>query len=133
MNYKILVVAIILIGLFSFSNTNNCIKHNIQVKDTTANQSTALLERIKKGKTLYEKNCLMCHGISGKGDGSAGIYLKPRPFDISSEKVQIQNDSTLFYKITVGKAPMPSFKSLSFESRELLVLYVRELAKKKNK
>ncbi len=133
MHYKFILVFIIQMGLFlSFQNFNNSL-YVYQSNDTITKQAMIHAEKIKRGKLLYEKNCLMCHGVSGKGDGSAGIYLNPRPFDISSEKVQLQNDSTLFYKITIGKAPMPPFKQLSYESRQLLVLYVREIAKAKKK
>ncbi len=131
MMYRSFILPIILVGVVSFSSKTNFEKSNLQVKNTLGHQPSILSENIKKGKSLYEKNCIMCHGISGEGDGSAGIYLNPRPFDISSAKVQLQSDSTLFYKITIGKTPMPSFKQLPSESRQLLVTYIRELAQKK--
>ena len=76
--------------LFSISISN--LKNGKQETDTLAVKSNATIENIKKGKKLFEQNCIMCHGALGKGDGAAGIYLNPRPFDISSEKVQLQND-----------------------------------------
>lgn len=133
MIYRLLFITIILLGVFTSTSRNNFEAAGKTFNDSLLKQDNKTVENLKKGKVLYEKNCIMCHGNAGKGDGIAGMYLNPRPFDISSDKVQVQSDSTLFYKITVGKAPMPSFKTLPFESRQMLVMYVRELGKTKMK
>ncbi|MBI3629406.1 MAG: cytochrome c [Candidatus Rokubacteria bacterium] len=39
----------------------------------------------EKGKTLYGKYCVACHGESGKGDGPAGAALKPKPRDLTDK------------------------------------------------
>lgn len=88
---------------------------------------TSTPERIQKGKVLYEKNCMMCHGSKGKGDGSAGIYLNPRPKDLNAAEIKAKSDKALFDWITKGKAPMPSYGHLSSEAREELVIYIRQL------
>jgi mono/diheme cytochrome c family protein len=31
----------------------------------------------EKGKLIYTSRCSFCHGASGKGDGAAGVMLKP--------------------------------------------------------
>jgi mono/diheme cytochrome c family protein len=31
-----------------------------------------------KGKAVYDKYCVACHGVQGKGDGPAGRMLKLR-------------------------------------------------------
>lgn len=33
--------------------------------------------------TIYANRCAFCHGTSGKGDGPAGVALKPPPKDLS--------------------------------------------------
>lgn len=131
MLYRLLFFLLPLGYLFSPPSTYFAKRFEKEQKDTLVTISP--IEKIKKGKLLFEQNCLLCHGALGKGDGYAGIYLNPRPFDISSEKLQIQSDSTLFFKITLGKAPMPTFKALPFESRLYLLMYVRELGKNNNK
>ena len=129
MLFRLIIVFLFISGMFYSSKGNLFANKFLQANDSVAKQDSKTVDRLKKEKQLYEKNCIVCHGTMGKGDGAAGLYLNPRPFDISSEKVQSQNDSILFYKITMGKAPMPTFKTLSFEARQLLLLYVRELGK----
>ena len=36
------------------------------------------------GKNEYEFNCAACHGVSGKGDGPAAVYLTPKPADLTT-------------------------------------------------
>lgn len=35
------------------------------------------------GKSEYETKCASCHGLKGKGDGPASIYLNRKPSDLS--------------------------------------------------
>jgi mono/diheme cytochrome c family protein len=38
---------------------------------------------IAAGQKLYEKQCAGCHGEAGKGDGSMGEELKPKPANLA--------------------------------------------------
>jgi mono/diheme cytochrome c family protein len=38
---------------------------------------------IAAGQALYQKQCTACHGDSGKGDGSMGEELNPKPSNLS--------------------------------------------------
>jgi len=81
-----------------------------------------------KGGKLYDQYCRTCHGETGLGDGAAGSGLDPKPANFHRGSVQGQSDGTLFYKISTGRGPMPSFKnSLSEEQRWQLVAYIRKL------
>ena len=83
-----------------------------------------------KGKVLYMQMCSVCHGNKGKGDGVAGVNLKPRPADHTSAQVQDQTDGALFWKMTNGNPPMASYKSiLNDEQRWDLVNFIRTLKK----
>jgi mono/diheme cytochrome c family protein len=85
-------------------------------------------DAIKAGKKLYNQNCSICHGAKGRGDGMAGMALKPRPADFTKDIVKNQTDGAIFWKITEGKAPMAAYKTtFSEEQRWQLVNYLREL------
>lgn len=87
---------------------------------------------INSGKALYQTYCTPCHGNQGKGNGIAAVSLKPKPADHTSDMIQSESDGSLFYKISEGRTPMPSYKAAFTESqRWALVNYIRTLAKKK--
>lgn len=81
------------------------------------------------GKEVYTKQCFSCHGPHGKGDGPASKDLNPKPHDLGAPAVAAQTDGALFWKITEGKKPMPSFEKLTTEDeRWHVVNYVRTFA-----
>lgn len=85
---------------------------------------------IADGKAVYAANCLACHGKTGKGDGPQATGLERKPGDLSSDKVKNESDGELFWKVTEGRKPMPSYeKTLSETQRWDVINYVRTLAK----
>ena len=83
------------------------------------------------GKTLYGQMCAICHGNKGKGDGLAGMSLKPRPANFKKDEIQAQTDGAIFWKMTEGRAPMASYKTtLTEEQRWQLVNFIRQLGGK---
>lgn len=82
------------------------------------------------GKKLYNQFCAICHGNKGKGDGMAGMALKPRPADFTKSIVQNQTDGAIYWKLTEGKAPMAAYKeTLTEEQRWKVVNFIRSLDK----
>ena len=83
-------------------------------------------------KALFLDNCAQCHGEAGKGDGPEASMYEPKPADLSdAHRVAEMTDGEIFYKISKGRRPMPSFKKrLTEEQRWQLVNYVRTFASK---
>ena len=81
------------------------------------------------GKTVYIAQCLSCHGNAGKGDGPASKDLNPKPRDLGAANVTAQTDGALFWKLTEGRKPMPSFEKLITEDERWHVInYIRTFA-----
>jgi mono/diheme cytochrome c family protein len=60
---------------------------------------------VAAGQKSYAKYCVPCHGVSGHGDGPAGVALKPRPRDFTVAKnLKSKNDGELFEVIKNGGA-----------------------------
>jgi mono/diheme cytochrome c family protein len=82
----------------------------------------------KKGKKVFQSNCVVCHGDAGKGDGPGGKALNPKPADLTSDLVQGQTDGEIFWKITNGRGAMVKWEPvISEEQRWDLVNYIRSL------
>lgn len=94
------------------------------------NPIAANASSVSDGKALYATNCSPCHGDKGKGNGPAAQALNPKPADHTSATVQNESDGSLYWKLTEGRSPMPSYKAvLSDKQRWELVDYIRTLAK----
>jgi len=86
------------------------------------------------GKAVYAAQCMSCHGPAGKGDGPAAKDLNPKPRNLSDPKIQEQTDGSIFWKITEGRKPMPTFdKLISEDDRWHVINYVRTLKSKEGK
>ena len=53
------------------------------------------------GKDVYTVNCESCHGVSGRGDGPAGLALDPQPRNLPEFIPQVGNDY-LFWRVNTG-------------------------------
>ena len=75
--------------------------------------------------------CKSCHGLKGLGDGPKSESLDIFSGDFSKDEIQSLSDGSLFWKISEGRKPMPSFKEkLSDTERWQVVTYIRTLKKK---
>jgi mono/diheme cytochrome c family protein len=87
-------------------------------------------ERIQRGRVLFSRHCVSCHGPTGAGDGSAAHDLDPKPSDLRDPAIANKSDVKLFRQITRGRAPMPSFgRLLNDDDRWTLAAFVKTLAK----
>lgn len=75
-----------------------------------ANPIPASPAALAKGKAVYLKSCDSCHGQSGDGDGPKAKDLSKKPATLVPG-INSQSDGALFWKLTEGKKPMPSFET----------------------
>jgi mono/diheme cytochrome c family protein len=116
------------IGLAAFHKT----PWTIPAAEKARKNPLALSEaNINAAKPIYSDQCASCHGGSGKGDGSDAMMYDPAPSDLTdAAKMNKVSDGEIFFQITEGRKPMPSFKNrLSEEQRWQLVLLVRSFAR----
>jgi mono/diheme cytochrome c family protein len=95
------------------------------------NPVAATESSLAAGRKIYSKTCVMCHGKTGDADGPAVIELNIHPAKLSDPKLATESDGSLFWKVTTGKKPMPTYgKRFSETDRWNLVNYIRTLPKR---
>jgi mono/diheme cytochrome c family protein len=122
-----------LIALAIFSISGPLLAQDWKAPPTVVNRPNpvpANANTIALGQKLYVSNCMTCHGQSGKGDGPGGAALEKKPADLAARVRAGESDGELFWKITEGRSPMVSWKSLSETQRWELVNYLKTLAGK---
>jgi len=88
-------------------------------------------ESIARGRQQFAKNCAVCHGAEGRGDGAAATALPQRPDDLSKiASPPIFPDGVVAYRIVNGVNMMPAFKSTLSENEIWdLLNFIRSLKK----
>src|SRR3989442_128702 len=102
---------------------------------TRANPVAAAPAALQKGRALYQKHCVPCHGDKGKGDGLAAPFNPEKPPDLTDpERQQTLTDGEILWKITTGRKvedeilmPAMAGKIPAEEDRWKLVAFVRTL------
>ena len=89
-------------------------------------------DSVAKGQSVYKKNCQMCHGEKGRGDGPAARNLKEKPFNFTDKaKMEKLTDEEMFNVVSKGQDPMPPFeRKLSETDRWHVINFIRTLAGK---
>ena len=85
---------------------------------------------LNAARQIYADECAQCHGDRGKGDGPEARSHYPLPADLTDPKLLANvTDGEIFYQISEGRRPMPSFKRrLTKDQRWRLVLLVRSFS-----
>jgi mono/diheme cytochrome c family protein len=95
----------------------------------TSNPVARDTQSLAFGKAVYTGQCLACHGVAGRGDGPTALTLMKRPPDFTNPRLWEQSDGSLFWKISEGHRPMPTWRPLVSESdRWNVVNYLRTFA-----
>lgn len=86
-------------------------------------------ESVAIGSVIYARRCAVCHGETGQGDGPSSQSLGVPPANLRDSSVTAQPDGRLFWKISLGRGPMPSWDLvLSEEERWHVVNYLRAIS-----
>jgi mono/diheme cytochrome c family protein len=85
---------------------------------------------LKAARGIYMDECAQCHGEHGKGDGPEATMHSLAPADLTDTRhMNTVTDGEIFYQISEGRKPMPSFKKrLTEDQRWGLVLLVRSFS-----
>ena len=96
------------------------------------NQRASLLQR---GKAVYAKYCIGCHGENGDGNGPATVRLITKPRDFtkgiykfrSTDSGSLPLDSDLHRTITDGlsRVSMPSFPLMPEQEKVAVIEYIK--------
>jgi mono/diheme cytochrome c family protein len=83
-----------------------------------------------RGKGLYQRHCLTCHGSRGAGDGPDAAALKMPPSNFHDFKSYVKSDEELLRTIEQGVvfSPMHSWQGrLTETERQDVLAYIRLL------
>jgi mono/diheme cytochrome c family protein len=84
-----------------------------------------------KGRPLFEKYCLLCHGPEGRGDGPVGLHTKPPAANFHSPESKKKPDAVLLRFIQQGhpETAMAAWKgALTDEQINDIIAYIRKLS-----
>jgi len=91
-----------------------------------------------RGKPLYKRYCIGCHGVNGDGTGENGVYLESRPRDFTAGVFKCRStptgslplDGDLFETIGRGihASAMPSWYPLTRQERVNVVASVKSFS-----
>ena len=83
---------------------------------------------LDEGKTIFIRECMVCHGDAGRGNGPYRSTIQPGPPDFGDGSYGDYTDSDYFWRISEGVpwTAMPSWKlQYGEEDRWKLVHYIR--------
>jgi mono/diheme cytochrome c family protein len=85
-------------------------------------------QMLDEGKTIFIRECMVCHGDAGRGNGPYRSTIQPGPPDFGDGSYGDYTDSDYFWRISEGVpwTAMPSWKlQYGEEDRWKLVHYIR--------
>lgn len=88
-------------------------------------------EVLTLGQKKFDIYCALCHGASGKNDGTVTPKMPVKPRVLASDEARAYSDGRIFYAITMGKGVMGSYAGQIPDVRDrwAVVNYVRSIQK----
>jgi mono/diheme cytochrome c family protein len=127
----LVVIAVLAIVVLTAINLSNNWRATAAAK-RLKNPIPPTTDAIAAGKQAYSEHCRNCHGEKGDGKGEKAAELSVAPGDFTDvAAMRRRTDGELFWQITRGRLPMPSFEDkLTDQERWQLVDYIRTFAGK---
>jgi mono/diheme cytochrome c family protein len=96
------------------------IRNPLQPNDTLA---------LRAGKVMFDRNCAVCHGVVGKGNGTiVGPGKFPFAPDLTAATTVGRADGYVYSVIRAGRGLMPAYgPRMNHLERWATVMYVRQL------
>jgi mono/diheme cytochrome c family protein len=88
------------------------------------------IANLDEGKAIFIRECMICHGDAGRGNGLYGTEIQPGPPDFGDGSYGDYTDADYFWRISEGVpwTAMPSWKiEYSEVDRWKLVHYIRTI------
>ncbi len=92
---------------------------------------------IQRGREVYHKFCVGCHGLDGRGDGPAAIRLITQPRDFTSGVYKFRStdsgslpmETDIYRTITRGLSgvSMPAFPLMAHRDKVSVIEYIKSL------
>jgi mono/diheme cytochrome c family protein len=104
------------------------VQARLEAGRTLVNPIARSPESLARGRELYERHCLVCHGEQGQGNGPVGRLFVPQPMELNFDYVQLQPDGQIYYTISHGSIAMPFYRqAIVPEDRWHLVNFIKEV------
>lgn len=97
------------------------------------------LHQYLKGRYLFQKQCAICHGTAGRGDGpwAAELSDKPRNFRTGAFKFRstafgtlpTEDDVRRTIRSGISGTAMPFFKDLSEDDVDALIVFIKSMSR----
>ena len=101
-----------------------------KVKNPVPSDATS----IGAGKEIFAKNCVSCHGDTGKGDGKMGEELNPKPSDLTDAEWKHGSTDGEIFKVIHDGSPKTGMKPYGRKLTEHqiwdVVNYIRSIGPK---
>jgi mono/diheme cytochrome c family protein len=89
---------------------------------------------LQRGEQLFVRNCALCHGERGQGDGAITRFWKAdmrKPANLTEPRIQTGSDASIYVTIAKGFGTMPPLnENLTVRERWDVVNYVKSFGAK---
>jgi cytochrome c oxidase cbb3-type subunit 2 len=92
-------------------------------------------DQVTRGKVVYERRCIGCHGAKGDGNGPAATFLEPRPRDFTlgafkfrtTPSGSLPTDGDLYRTLARGVrwTAMPTWHELPEKDRIAVITFIK--------